>query len=348
MKTKAKVIVYSIAGFILIIVGIFGGYESLSSTGTGYRTQIVEVALGENGTVGGSKYRSWYIGSADGAAWCATFVSWCADQCGLIDLGVIPKFQGCTWGVSWFRERGLFNYTENYGGTDYTPKTGDLIFFTKYRNKNISSHVGLVQYVEGNCVITIEGNTSNAVWPRSYSLTDTFILGYATPLYPQLAVDLTGGSNAEIAWNYFISMGCNEYAAAGILGNLQQESPGIIPTMAQSGGGSGRGIAQWTFGSDRWNGLVSFAVNQGKDWTDLNIQLQYIWYELNGGDSMTAVILNRSYGGITGFKNAKSITWAVEAFEKSYERAGVPNMSARIQNANYYYDLFSNKEGVAA
>ena len=27
--------------------------------------------------------------------WCAIFVSWCANECGYIDAGVVPKFAGC-------------------------------------------------------------------------------------------------------------------------------------------------------------------------------------------------------------------------------------------------------------
>lgn len=341
MKNKAKLIGYSVAGFILIFAGIFGGFGTTTAAGIGSGAQIVAVALGEAGTVGGDKYRVWYNGSADGEPWCAAFISWCADQCGVVESGVIPKFQSCNWGISWFMESGLFTYTANYGGTDYTPTVGDLIFFTGDYSKSNSTHVGLVQYVDDGHVITIEGNTSNSVLERSYLLTDHYILGYATPLYPLYTGDLTGEENAEIAWNYFISQGCNEYAAAGILGNLEQESPGIVPTMAQLEGGLGRGIAQWEINSSRWNGLLAFAQQQGKDWTSLEVQLQYIWYELNGGDSTTAYILVKRYGGITSFKNAESIQWAVEAFEKSFERAGIPNLSGRIENANYYYNLFS-------
>lgn len=345
MKTKVKIIIYAIAGLVLILVGIFGGFDGGDITATGSGEKIVAIALGEAGTVGGDKYRQWYTGYADGEPWCATFVSWCAEQCGLIEQGVIPKFQGCDWGVSWFQERGLFRYTAYYGGQDYTPQTGDIIFFSGVHNKFDSTHVGLVQHVEGEYVVTIEGNTSNSVLARSYPMTSAYILGYATPSYPTSTGNLSGESNAEIAWNYFISMGCNEYAAAGILGNLEQESSGIVPTAVQGGGAPGRGIAQWELGSDRYNGLLNQAAAQGKEWSSIDAQLEYIWYELNGGDSTTVAILNRNYGGLSNFKHAESIEWATEVFCKSFERAGKPNMSARIEYANYYYNLFSSGKG---
>lgn len=327
-----------IAGVVLFVLLLAAGESETDSNNTAGNYDIVQVALNERGTVGGDKYRTWYIGRADGAAWCASFVSWCADQCDYIVAGIIPKFQGCDWGIQWFDTQGQFIYTPRYGGSSYTPKSGDLIFFSRYYTVNDSTHIGIVQYSEGNTVTTIEGNTSNSVAERNYDLDDPRILGYATPNYP--SGDFSGDTNAAIAWNYFISKGCNAYAAAGILGNLQREAPGIVPTMAQSGG-PGRGIGQWEIYSDRWNGLVTFAEQRGSDWTALEIQLEYIWYELNGGDPTTVRILNNNYGGITRFKNAQSIEWATEAFEKSFERAGIPNMSLRIQYAYTFYRQFA-------
>lgn len=150
--------------------------------------------------------------------------------------------------------------------------------------------------------------------------------------------DFSGEENAEIAWNFFMSKGCNEYAAAGILGNLQQES-GINPEAEQEDG-PGRGIAQWTYGGSRWDGLLTLADDMGMEWTSIEVQLEFIWYELNGGDSTTYSILTYQYGGLDSFINASNIEYAVEAFEKSFERAGKPNMEARIQYAYDFYDLF--------
>lgn len=66
--------------------------------------QIVTVALSQVGNVGGEPYWSWY-GFGSRVEWCACFVSWCADQCGYIDTGVIPKYAGCVNGVQWFKDR---------------------------------------------------------------------------------------------------------------------------------------------------------------------------------------------------------------------------------------------------
>lgn len=66
--------------------------------------QIVTVALSQVGNVGGQPYWSWY-GFNSRVEWCACFVSWCANECGYIEAGVIPKYAGCVWGVQWFKDR---------------------------------------------------------------------------------------------------------------------------------------------------------------------------------------------------------------------------------------------------
>ena len=120
------------------------------------------------------------------------------------------------------------------------------------------------------------------------------------------------------------------------MGNLQQES-GMDPTKKQYGGGPGRGIAQWTVNEGRFKGLQSHAQSKGKDWTDLQSQLEWIDLELNGKDSSTASILKKNYGGIQGLKSATDTRWAVEAFEKSFERAGKPNFTNRYKYAENFY-----------
>jgi hypothetical protein len=73
-------------------------------------------------------------------------------------------------------------------GRDYTPKANDLIFL--HNGDGQISHVGIVEKVEGNTVITIEGNTvdpsgyfpessGGAVARRKRKLTDAAIVNYA-------------------------------------------------------------------------------------------------------------------------------------------------------------------------
>ena len=46
--------------------------------------------------------------------------------------------------------------------------------------------MGIVTSISGNAVSTIEGNTSNKVARRSYSVASKYIIGYGTPEYEKL------------------------------------------------------------------------------------------------------------------------------------------------------------------
>src|SRR5689334_16783965 len=76
------------------------------------------------------------------------------------------------------------------------------------------------------------------------------------PAYSQAQLTaMQNNANARIAFDYFKSKGLTDEQAAGIVGNLDHEAPGLDPEQKQIGGGPGRGIAQW--GSnvakyDRW------------------------------------------------------------------------------------------------
>jgi hypothetical protein len=134
---------------------------------------IVAVAISQIGNIGGQPYWSWY-GFESRVSWCATFVSWCANQCGYIDVGVIPKFAACqAQGIPWFKDRGLWQ------GPGYVPVPGDIIFFD-WQGDGHSDHVGIVEYVKGDVVHTVEGNTSNSVARRSYRIDSSSICGYGT------------------------------------------------------------------------------------------------------------------------------------------------------------------------
>ena len=56
--------------------------------------------------------------------------------------------------------------------------------------------------------------------------------------------------NDQASFDYFVGKGLTPFQAAGIVGNLDQES-GVNPTAVQSGG-PGRGVAQWSVGG-RWD-----------------------------------------------------------------------------------------------
>ena len=144
--------------------------------------EIVTVALSQVGNVGGQPYWSWY-GFNSRVEWCACFVSWCANECGYIDTGVIPKFAGCVNGVQWFRERG------QWADNAMEPSPGMIIFFD-WDNRGSSGpqdgqadHVGIVQKVENGVVYTIEGNSGDSCRVNQYPLGYYEILGYGVVAY---------------------------------------------------------------------------------------------------------------------------------------------------------------------
>lgn len=151
--------------------------------------KLIEVCEGEVGVCepyGDDKYIKYYNESTGAAfdtnvAWCAIFVTWCKAKAG-IDKSIIPNFASCDAGKAWFEKRGLYKKSRAYGGYGM-PKKGDIIFFSSEYTQADATHVGIVTGVSGNAVSTIEGNTSNKVARRSYSIASKHIIGYATPRY---------------------------------------------------------------------------------------------------------------------------------------------------------------------
>ena len=138
-------------------------------TNGGGNQNLVQIALTQEGR-GGRTYWSWY-GFGSRVEWCACFVSWCADQNGLIDNGKVPKFSLCSDGVSWFKSKSKW---QNGGSA---PAPGMIIFFD-WDGDGISDHVGIVVKCEGGRVYTIEGNSSDQVRQRNYAVDYSSIMGY--------------------------------------------------------------------------------------------------------------------------------------------------------------------------
>lgn len=137
--------------------------------------EIVTVALSQVGNVGGQPYWSWY-GFDGRVEWCACFVSWCANECGYIDSGVIPKFAGCANGVQWFKDRGQWQ------DNSFEPSAGQIIFFD-WEGDGETDHVGIVERCENGIVYTVEGNSGDACRQKQYAIGSSVIYGYGIPAY---------------------------------------------------------------------------------------------------------------------------------------------------------------------
>lgn len=186
-----------ISVIVILVVVIFGGMSAFIKVGTkssgtdssqiNYEitSPILSVAKSQLGQKGGQPYWSWY-GFNERQPWCACFVSWCANQCGLIENEQIPRYSVCDNGIAYFKEKNRWQDRE----TGYKPEQGDIIFFNwleKDENGNLfqdekSDHTGIVEYYDSssNKVYTIEGNSSDECKERSYNADDIQIMGYGT------------------------------------------------------------------------------------------------------------------------------------------------------------------------
>ncbi|HEY2516660.1 MAG TPA: phage tail tip lysozyme [Polyangiaceae bacterium] len=138
----------------------------------------------------------------------------------------------------------------------------------------------------------------------------------------------TAFPNDQPAYDYFVGKGLTNFQAAGIVGNLDQES-GVDPNAVQAGG-PGRGIAQWSAGgrwdTDSGDNLVAFAAGEGLPTSSLQVQLDFIWFELQSFPSY----------GLAKLRATTTITDATVAFETDFEGCGSCDETARI---NYAEDV---------
>lgn len=141
-------------------------------------------------------------------------------------------------------------------------------------------------------------------------------------------------ANDKTIYEYFVGKGLKNYQAAGIVGNLDQESGGN-PKAVQSGG-PGRGIAQWSVGG-RWDhdagdNLKAFAAKEGKSIYDLGVQLDFVWFELS----------NFPGYGLAKLKASTNVTDAVIAFQDKYEGCGQCEQGNRVTYAKAVLNAYGS------
>ena len=130
-----------------------------------------------------------YNGAKNGWAWCDVFVDWLFYKCFGANEAMKILCQptksagaGCLYSAGYYKSCGRWSTT---------PHVGDQIFFT-YSAGEIS-HTGIVEEVVGNKVVTIEGNSSDQVSRRTYTIGSGSICGYGRPCW-----SYASGSNIEV------------------------------------------------------------------------------------------------------------------------------------------------------
>ena len=140
--------------------------------------------------------------------------------------------------------------------------------------------------------------------------------------------------NDKVIYDYFVGKGLTGFQAAGIAGNLDQESGG--DPMAVQGGGPGRGIAQWSVGG-RWDtgsndNENKFAASQGQSMWSLQAQLDFIWYELTTFPGY----------GLAALKASANVTDATVVFQDKFEVCGTCVSTQRIAYAKAVLAAYGN------
>ncbi len=127
----------------------------------------------------------------------------------------------------------------------------------------------------------------------------------------------------EVVWDYLKAAGYSDIQTAAIIGNLYQES-GLNPARIESNG-EGIGLVQWSFG--RKQNLINYASSKGKDWTDLESQLEFLVSELDSKQ------FYQQYKDT--FMNPYSVSEATEAFCFGFERPNKAkaNLDFRVEKA---------------
>ena len=166
--------------------------------------------------------------------------------------------------------------------------------------------------------------------------------------------------NEQEIWDFFIDKLGNPYGVAALMGNLKVESnlnpqnlqnsferrlkmtdeeytkavdDGTYESFARDG--AGYGLVQWTYWS-RKEALYNYAKEQGKSIGDLDIQMNYLWKEIQQYKYV-----------IEALRNAISIREASDVVCKKYERPANQTESALKNRANYgqkYFDTFAVKK----
>lgn len=143
----------------------------------------------------------------------------------------------------------------------------------------------------------------------------------------------TGGSEFNGAthetirycWSKIVANGYSDIVAAGLIGNLCQETTGINPNA----GSSHYGIVQWS--ADRKTNLINWCTSRGYDWSSLDGQLNFaIKAELKSrlGDRRHKIL-----------KKSQTVTFATDYICVYYEGAEGQQQPERRKYAQNAYNL---------
>lgn len=124
-------------------------------------------------------------------------------------------------------------------------------------------------------VLTLENRLAH-LWMALGKVMQGDFKGAREELINSVADENATGERSKYIQQKLMSMGFTASAAAGVVGNLIQESG--LRTDAIGDNGTSGGLAQWH--NERWEALKRFAAARGKDWTDLDTQIEFLAEEM--------------------------------------------------------------------
>ena len=260
--------------------------------------RVIEVAMAELGTkerTGKNDciYNDWYYGKSvkgDSYDWCVVFVAWVANECGLLDDGSGQNiFRKCA-GTG-----GMYNYlithgqTEHamssitpFGGTEYTPKPGDIFFLYDTSGEPGWLHIGFIAEVHDDYLVSIEGNWGGQVTSRELKYSDPQVkygccieINYPSSIY---SADIADEASEDAIYDFCISIGMNTAAACGVIANISEENSIFDTGLYEYGSGAGYGLIQWT--GVRRDRLFEWLEENGYDRTSFEGQMYFMLHEL--------------------------------------------------------------------
>jgi hypothetical protein len=155
-------------------------------------------------------------------------------------------------------------------------------------------------------------------------------------------------------WNFLIGKGLNEYATAGLMGNIYAES-GIKSNNLQNSyekklgytdesytnavddesyknfvkDSAGYGLAQWTYYT-RKQKLLDYAKSVNKSIGDFDMQCDYLWTELQGYKTLMSV-----------FSTASTVKVASDAVLTQFEKPADQSDAVKVRRAGYGTEIFN-------
>ena len=183
------------------ITQIPGGKAQSHPSGNKDAQSVVDIARSQLGVTEAGENITDYgkFTGTDGQPWCAAFTSWVFDKAFGGDMAARNK--ALHGGISASVSTLLNQFDKDHAVKDY-PEPGDLVIY-----KNGTSHVGIVEGVDGNTVYTIEGNTSGdsgfdrnggVVYRKSFDYTNRSsgkgakLTGFGRPIWPSEVESASG------------------------------------------------------------------------------------------------------------------------------------------------------------